>query len=91
MKSVTSVTDLQFEVDTSDKECNLFGFCCEDEVRVPGLNNTTGVVVGVAPIPGDISSGCTGAGDKVLWIRMDDNTDGKVCFFPNPSIDLEKI
>jgi len=86
IKKVTAINGQTFDVDTSSEVCNEFGFNPEDKIIDPFGNR--GIVVGVAPMPE--SSGCIEQGKTILWVALD-KFDGKVCFFPNPTHDLQKI
>jgi hypothetical protein len=82
---VTVIDGRVLNVDISNEACGKFGFKHGEKIIAP--LERPGVVVGVAPIPE--SSGCTEAGDNMLWVALD-GLGGKVCFFPDPASTLQK-
>lgn len=86
MLQVTGINGLVFEVEISDEACEKFGFKHGEKVLDPFKREA--VVIGVAPL--FAKSGCVSQGTDVLYIELSE-TPGKVCFFPNPEINLHKI
>ena len=86
-KTVTAVNGKTLEVDISEEACARFGFKPGQRIHEP-LYGMDGTVVGTAPMP--LSSPCQNQGDEMLWLEMD-NMEGRVCFFPNPEINLTKL
>jgi len=86
---VTAVDGTVFWVNTSKKVCGEFGFQPGDSIRVPALG-VEGVVVGIAPVPEGRSISCGDGSSPKVWVCLDGN-DNRVCFFPNPAINLEKV
>jgi hypothetical protein len=82
---VTAINGQSLEVDISDEACEKFGF--RHGEKISDQSGRFGVVVGVAPIP--MPSRCTEAGTGVLWISID-GSEGRVCFFPDPTQNLRK-
>lgn len=88
-EQVMGINNVSFEVDISVGACIKFGFSHGDRVEVI-VDGRQGTVVGVAPLPGGQPAGCLKAGTDTLWIRMD-GSGGKVCFFPDPLVNLKKV
>lgn len=72
--------------DVSEAACSEFGFKPTERIR--DCNDRQGEVIGVASMPED--AGCVKAGEKILLIALD-GMAGKVCFFPNPKVNLTKV
>ena len=69
-----------FEVDTSDKACQAFGFQHNDQVLTPSGGEAT--VIGVAPLPDHQSMPCVPADTDVLWIHNEGDANDEVCCVP---------
>jgi len=89
MKSVTSVSGVVFKVDTTAEACRKFGFLHGDNIFVIALG-IKGVVIGVAPLPGNVAAGCVDKNTDVLWVTLE-GEEGIVKFFPDPSVDFKKM
>ena len=85
LKKFTAIDGRVLEVDTSHKACAEFGF--EPNQRIIDPYSKEGTIIGVAPLLE--KSKCIDQGVNVLLVAMD-NDNGKVCFFPNPAMDLQK-
>jgi hypothetical protein len=86
LQEVTAFNGTVLKVDPSKEACAQFGFEPGDRVEDPYRRSAT--VVGVAPL--SARSGCKAKGTNVLYISVD-AFGGKVCFFPNPALDLRKL
>ena len=84
----TTITGIEIQLDICPEACREFGFELGD--RIEDNFGREGVVVGVAPVPGTLPDYCCHAEKSALWVAMDE-WEGRVGFFPNPSLDLRKI